>query len=206
MTVQKIIKSFGKDKMMRKILTILVLVISTNLLAEEWHIKKTDKNLVKFTSTTTLLDFDGVTSNIDGYIYWEGEEIFGNNNEIYFEVDLNSVKTGIGKRDRDMREDVLETDKWPKTSFNGNIKDVVVKDNNQFEIVAVGLMSLHGFKKDLEVRADINITEDVMNVVCNFSVFLDEYGIEAPSLLAFVKVADEIKLHLDFQLEKIMEN
>jgi hypothetical protein len=44
-----------------------------------------------------------------------------------------------------------------------------------------------------------------MNVVCNFSVFLKDYEIEAPTLLAFIKVAQEIKLELDFQLEKIVE-
>ena len=45
-----------------------------------------------------------------------------------------------------------------------------------------------------------------MNVICNFSVFLKDHEIEAPSLLAFIKVAEEIKLHLNFELKKIEEN
>ena len=100
--------------------------------------KKSDDNLVKFTSSTSLLDFDGITSNIDGYIYWEGDKIFGEKNEIYFEVDLNSVETGIGKRDRDMREDVLETDKYPKTWYKGKIIDVIEKseNSNQYKVVS----------------------------------------------------------------------
>ena len=195
---------------MRRIINsiIILLVVQTFMFAEEWNVKKSKDNLVKFTSSTTLLDFDGITDNIEGYIYWEGEEVFGDKNEIYFEVDINSVETGIGKRDRDMREDVLETDKWAKTSFKGNVKELKAldKENQKYELISVGIMSLHGHEKELEIKANIDIDDNVMNVICDFSVFLEDYDIEAPSLLAFVKVAEEIKLHLNFQLEKIVEN
>ncbi|MCB0751608.1 MAG: YceI family protein [Ignavibacteriae bacterium] len=188
-------------------LTILILMSSLSL-AEEWHIKKSKDNLVKFTSSTTLLDFDGITDQIDGYIYWEGEEVFGKNNEVYFEVDLNSVETGIGKRDRDMREDVLHTDKYPKTSFRGQIISVDQDPNNsvKYNIVSKGKMFLHGHEKEMEVKAVITKQNETMQVIANFSVLLKDYDIEAPSLMAFIKVAEEIKLHLDFQLEKMAEN
>lgn len=189
---------------MKKILFYFLIITPSILLAEEWHVKKSDDNLVKFTSSTALLDFDGITSNIDGYIYWEGEEVFGENNELYFEVDLNSVETGIGKRDRDMREDVLETDKYPKTWYKGKITNVSVDsgNKNKYSVSSNGKMFLHGFEKELDINAEIEIVGDEMHVICNFSVFLKDYEIEAPRLLAFIKVAEEIKLHLDFKLEK----
>ena len=191
---------------MNSIILILIL-FSTIITAEEWHVKKSENNLVKFISSTTVLDFEGVTDKIDGYIYWKGEEIFGLENEIYFEVDLNSVETGIGKRDRDMREDVLETDKWPKTSYRGKINKVekMNDNNNQYKVSALGKMFLHGREKTIPIEALINMTNDEMTVNCDFSVMLKDYEIEAPSLLAFIKVADEIKLNLNFTLQKIME-
>lgn len=193
---------------MKKILFYSLIIIPSILLAEEWHVKKSKDNLVKFTSSTALLDFDGTTSNIDGYIYWEDEDVFGKNNELYFEVDLNSVETGIGKRDRDMREDVLETDKYPKTWFKGKIINIIEEgeNSNNYKVVSKGIMFLHGIEKDLKINANINIKNNVMNVICNFSVFLEDHEIEAPSLLAFIKVAEEIKLHLNFELEKMAEN
>lgn len=187
---------------------ILILVLLPNFIfAEEWHVKKSDNNLVKFISSTTVLDFEGITDKVDGYIYWKGEEIFGLENEIYFEVELNSVETGIGKRDRDMREDVLETEKWPKTSYRGKInkKEKIPGDNNQYKVSAIGSMFLHGHEKTLPIEALITISNNEMTVNCDFSVMLKDYEIEAPSLLAFIKVADEIKLHLNFKLEKIVE-
>ncbi|MCW8849212.1 MAG: YceI family protein [Melioribacteraceae bacterium] len=192
--------------MKTKSIILVLFLFSTFLMAEEWHVKKTEKNLVKFISSTTVLDFEGVTDKIDGYIYWKGEELFGSENEIYFEVDLNSVETGIGKRDRDMREDVLETDKWPKTSYRGKINKIEkTGNNNQYKVSAIGPMSLHGHEKILPIEALIDISNDEMIVNCDFSVLLKDYEIEAPSLLAFIKVADEIKLHLNFTLQKIME-
>ena len=194
---------------MKKHIIILIFFLSPIfLLSEEWHVKKTEKNLVKFISSTSLLDFDGVTDKIDGYIYWEGEEMFGKNNEIYFEVDLNSVETGIGKRDSDMREDVLETDKWPITSFRGKITDVIVEDedSSNYKVVSIGKMFIHGNENEQKVEAQIKLVDEVMNVKSKFSVFLKDYEIEAPSLLAFIKVAEEIKLELDFQLEKYEED
>ena len=193
---------------MKKIILYLLFMVPSLVFSEEWHVKKSDDNLVKFTSSTSLLDFDGITNNIDGYIYWEGEDVLGENNEIYFEVDLNSVETGIGKRDRDMREDVLETDKWPKTYFKGTITETNTNNKipNKYNVVTTGKMFLHGKEKDLVINALIQIDENLMGITCDFSIFLDDYDIEAPSLLAFIKVAEEIKLHLNFQLEKIKEN
>lgn len=209
--VLKIIKClFTRTKKIKrtKLYFFILLLLPISIIAEEWHVKKSNDNLVKFTSSTSLLDFDGITSDIDGYIYWEGEEVFGLNNQIYFEVNLNSVKTGIGKRDRDMREDVLETDKWPKTSFKGLISKFNKSENDQniYVVTAEGIMFLHGNEKEMEINAEIEIKNRLMNVVSNFSVFLNDFEIEAPSLMAFIKVAEEIKLHLNFQLEKIVEN
>ena len=174
--------------------------------AEEWQIKKTQDNLVKFTSTTLVLDFEGLTDNIDGYLYWEGNEFFSEGNEIYFEVDLNSVKTGNGKRDRDMREDVLETHKWSKTSFKGTIISVQKsKENNSYNLISKGFVFIHGVENEIKINATAIVANNKMNITTDFSVYLEDYKIEAPSLLAFIKVAEEIKLHLDFHLEKVAE-
>ena len=170
--------------------------------AEDWQVDKTADNSVHFHSTTTLLDFEGSTNNIDGYAYWEGFKFFGDNNELYFEVHLATFSTGIGKRDRDMREDVLETDKFPVASFNGSFTKVEQKGNT-FNVVVNGEMSLHGHSKKMEINATVVLEKGIMNVKSDFSIFLNDYNIDAPDLLAFIKVAQEIKLSLDFNLVEV---
>lgn len=183
-------------------LLFICLIFAVNLFAEDWQVDKSADNLVTFHSTTTLLDFEGSTNNIDGYAYWEGYKFFGENNELYFEVQLVTFSTGIGKRDRDMREDVLETDKFPVASFSGEFTKVEQKGNT-FNVVVNGEMSLHGYTKKMEIRAIVVLEKGVMNVKSDFSIFLNDYNIDAPDLLAFIKVAQEIKISLDFNLVEV---
>ncbi len=184
-------------------LILLFLLIQINTAAEEWQVKKDENNLVKFISSTPLLDFEGITNNIDGFMYWEGSNLFGAKNKVYFEVDLNTVKTGIGKRDRDMREDVLETDKWPKSYFTGSIIEYQQIDSTTYNVIAQGSLFIHGVEKQMKIPAKIILNDGTLKVISKFSIYLKDFNIEAPSLMAFIKVAEEIKLELSFFLQNI---
>lgn len=190
---------------MKKYLVLSMLLSISSLFAtEEWQVVAEKRNNVTFLSKTPLLDFEGKTSAIDGYLYWEGNEPFGGENELYFEVDLNSVSTGIGKRDRDMRDDVLETSKWPTTYFKGTITKArsLNEDNTRYQVTSTGTMFIHGVEKELTIEAEIAIDGSRMQVTSAFSVYLKDYNVEAPGLVAFIKVAEEIKLSLSFFLTK----
>lgn len=188
------------------ILIFMLLLLCYSGFAGEWHVDKDAKNLVKFTSEVVVLTFDGVTDNIDGYIYWEGETAFEKNTQMLFEVDLNTLDTDNGKRDRDMRE-VLETDKWQVTTFEGTITNHEKIDSaiTAYHVTVKGKISIHGVEKELEAPGKIAIENGKMHVVSDFSVYLNEHNIEAPSLAAFVKVSEEILLHLDFYLKEVKE-
>ena len=186
---------------MKKLLIILTAYFSI-ITAGEWQVDKNGENSVVFHSSTTLLDFKGTTENIDGYLYWEGDSLIPVGSEFYFEVKPATFRTGIGKRDSDMREDVLETNKYPVSSFKGKIFETE-RVKNSFKIKATGIFSLHGKTKEITVNATIKQLKKKLQINSDFSLFLKDYMIEAPSLMAFVKVAQEIKLSLSFDLIKI---
>lgn len=179
-----------------------VLLAGNVLVAGEWHVEKSSKNKVVFNSSTTLLDFSGTTDAIDGYYYCEGDTLFGANQELYFEVQLETFDTGISKRDRDMREDVLETEKHPLATFKGNMLSVK-RTGDGYDVISEGEMSLHGHTKKMTIVARIVGEGDDLTITSKFSVMLKDYEISAPSLLAFVKVADEIKIDLNCNLKKV---
>ena len=180
----------------------LIFLFFGNIFGGDWQVDKNSKNIIVFHSSTTLLDFEGSTENIDGYIYWEGEKVFGEKNELYFEIQLNTFDTGSGKRDRDMRNDVLHTKEYPLASFLGNFVKVQSSDDLH-SVVVKGEMNLHGKKKEMEIAGTLEMKNDKMNLKTHFSIFLKDYNIEAPSLAAFIKVAEEIKLELDFNLVEV---
>lgn len=171
--------------------------------AGEYNVEKSKKNQVKFISQAPLEDFEGVTSKIDGYLMTSGDGQDFNGSEIYFEVDLNSVDTGIGLRNRHMRENYLHTDKHPKTTFKGKIIDSKKSGDGKYAVTAEGDMFIHGVTKKIKVNGTISYMADQkIKVESNFKVKLPDYKVEVPSLMA-MKINESITLELDFVLKFI---
>ena len=129
----------------------LIIALSLKMQSKEHHVDKSKKNMVKFISDAPVEDFEGTTDNIDGYLFSESGELKGT--DLYFEVDLNTVDTGIGLRNRHMRENYLHTDKYPKTSYTGKIVEVNKIDDKHYKVKADGKFKVHGIEKDKKVEA-----------------------------------------------------
>ncbi|MBT4502334.1 MAG: YceI family protein [Gemmatimonadetes bacterium] len=173
--------------------------------AGEWHVdEKVKENQVKFTSEVAGFSFEGVTSKVDGYIYWEGTELFEKKNQLLFQVDLNSLDTGIGKRDRDMRN-VLGADKWPKAILKGKIVEHEPIDSvaNAYRVRVEGKISLHGVEREIEVPGSIIVEEGRSIISAEFGLKLADFDIEAPSLAAFIKVSQDIRIAVSFYMKHV---
>ena len=172
----------------------------------EWQVdKNAGDHKVKFTSRVAGFAFSGVTDRIDGFIYREEAPVFAPGNQFHFEVELASFATGIGKRDRDMRQ-VLDTDRWPKAVFKGEIAGHSAVDSSVagHRLQTKGILSLHGVDRAVEVPgAWVVVEEGRARVEASFILKLADYDIEAPSLAAFVKVSQEIALEVAFHLKQV---
>lgn len=166
----------------------------------ELQIDQDKDNLVKFISDAPIENFDGITSNIDGYIYFEGND-FSSNSEIYFEVDLRTIDTGIGLRNRHMRENYLETDKYPFTFFNGKISETIVT-KNKISVLVEGEIFIHGEKQKLKTQGEILSIQDGYKITTNFEIKLSDFNIDIPKVM-FLKLNEVIKLELEFFMKEI---
>ena len=170
--------------------------------AGEWHVdRKARGNQVEYTSSVASFTFSGKTDQIDGFIYWEGDSLSVEKSQLHFEVKLAGFDSGIGKRDRDMRE-VLDTDQWPKAVYKGEITEISVVDSSvtALRVETRGTLSLHGVQREIGVPGLILMQEERSRVEAAFSLKLADYAIEAPSLAAFVKVSQEIVLEVSVSL------
>ena len=179
----------------------ILLLITASVFAGEYQVDKAAENMVKFISDAPIEDFEGVTSSIDGYLFWEGDDLL-NQSELYFEVDLNTVDTGIGLRNRHMRENYLHTDKFPKTHFTAKLIKADKLNENEFSVEAEGMFFVHGIKKNKIIKGKIEkVEKDKYKVSTKFIVALSEYDIEIPSLM-FYKIDENMELTVEFYLEK----
>lgn len=171
------------------------------MIAGEYQVDQTKENVVKFISDAPLEDFEGVTNKIDGYIYWEGEELL-KNSEMYFEVDLNSIDTGIGLRNRHMRDNYLETDKFPFTHFSGKLIKAEKNSDTIYQVSAQGTLFIHGVQKEITVEGKMSSINGIYRIKANFLLALSDYKVKIPQIM-FYKIDENMKLELDFYVKKI---
>ena len=174
--------------------------------AGEWHVDGTAANEIEFTSEVIALTFSGVSDKVDGYFYWEGGKPFEREGQVYFEVDVRSLDTGIGKRDRDMR-DVLGAKKWPMATYKARVVGVAADTAGAgFRVRTKGAFSLHGVERELEIDGLVRREGEALIATSEFTVRLTDHQIEAPSLAAFVKVSDEVAVRVEIHLKEAGED
>lgn len=178
------------------------LLLSGSLYATEYDVDKSKKNLVKFTSDARVESFDGTTDKIDGYMTWDGDDVL-NKNQLYFEFDLRTLDTGIGLRNRHMREDYLETDKYPMTNFKGKLVKADKSSDGKLNVTAEGNMFIHGVTKPITIKGTLIPSDGGgYRIQSSFEVKLTDYNIPIPQLM-FLKISEVMKLNLDFFARKV---
>jgi polyisoprenoid-binding protein YceI len=188
----------------------LAAILPSQIFALECVVDTAGANVVKFISDAPLDDFEGVTNRIDGYVWWPGPDSLPqtkqqlDSSECYFEVDLASLDTGIGLRNRHMREKYLHTDKHPFAHFTGSLTSINPITDTSFTAQSRGDLFIHGETRQVEPILTVYILEGQYRVKSAFTVKLPDYKIEVPSLM-FMKISEDIDLELDFYMQPTTE-
>lgn len=173
--------------------------------AAEYHVDKAGDNLVQFTPRTPLQDFEVTTSSIDGYVTWAGEAYPPENldgSEIYFEVQLNTLDAGNSMYNRHLKENYLETDKFPYASYKGTIDSVGQAGDKARPIYTSGVFNIHGQDHKIAIVGIISGTDGDLLIKCDFIILLSSHDIEVPKLM-FMETDERINVILKFNLKAI---
>ena len=174
-------------------LFLYVLTISREAFAQVY---KTEGGNVEFLSKAPLNEFTGKSEKLNGLIDLE-------KNDLDFFIDLNTLKTGIGLRDRHMRENYLETKKYPFAEFVGKIKEKVsIKTGESKEVTAIGKFKIHGIEKEISVPGRITAnSSNEIKLEASFKVLLSDYKIDIPKVV-FYELAEEQTVSISAILKK----
>ena len=189
-------------------LTLVGIFFGTTVLSgqQAYQVALESDRLVRFTSSTAIDEFEGTTERLDGLVLLNTEELTdrtgGAESEIYFEVDLASLDTGIGMRDRQMRNSYLEVDRYPYAAFGGTIEQVTSLPGEMFQVTTQGILGIHGVEQERALTCNLATVNEGYRVNCSFSVFLSDHDIEIPKLM-FLKLNNEIRMDLNFILEPV---
>jgi polyisoprenoid-binding protein YceI len=176
------------------------------VLAREYDVNLKAKRDARFRSTTDVNEFEGVTDHIDGYVLLPDsappltEDAKGS--QMHFEVELASLDTGIGLRNRHMRDNYLQVEKYPYAIFNGSIAQVESAGGDTLRVTAKGIMEIHGKKKEMSIPCTVNPENSGYRVHGAFTVLLSDFDISIPKIM-FLQLDNEIHLQVDFAVEPI---
>ena len=170
---------------------------------QEYQVELGRENRVRFVSDAPLEDIEGLTDRIDGFLFLAGEGLGGETelaaSEFYFEVDLASMDTGIGLRNRHMRDNYLETDEFPFTSFTGRVTRLEEDGPGSYRAVTEGTLAIHGVEREREIGCTATSRDAGLRVRCAFQATLSDHDIPIPKLM-FMKIDEVIEVELDFFL------
>lgn len=157
---------------------------------------KTEKGNVEFLSKAPLNEFTGKSSDLNGLVDLD-------KNMLDFFVDLNTLKTGIGLRDRHMRENYLETKKYPYGEFTGEIMPETKLSKGQSKsVTAKGKFKIHGVEREIEVPGKLTaISDSEVQLEAQFTVLLSDYKIDVPKVV-FYELAEEQVITIKAVLKK----
>jgi polyisoprenoid-binding protein YceI len=162
----------------------MVLWVPTGAWAQAYQ---TQTGKAVFLSDAPLRSFEGVSEKLHGLVDLE-------QNLLDFYLDLNTLKTGISLRDKHMRDNYLETKKYPFAEFTGKIKESLTErslpEGQAVKVTATGTFKIHGVARTIDVPGTLTRKGNTLLLQASFKVLLTDHQIEKPSLVGF-ELADE---------------
>lgn len=145
----------------------------------------TESGNVNFLSKASLNEFNGESDKLNGLIDLD-------QNLLDFYVDLNTLDTGIGLRNKHMRDNYLETKEYPFAEFTGKMSSVpTLNSGTKIPVTAIGTFKIHGVERQIEVKGTLSKNaKGELELEGGFNVFLSDYNIEIPKLV-FYELAEK---------------
>lgn len=104
-------------------------------------------------------------------------------------------------------ENYMESDKFPYATFSGNIMNIenidFAKDSSDnfinpknYDVLVEGELTMHGVTNKIKTSGTINCVGNTAKIKTVFSVMLEDYKIDKPSVVA-LKIADKIEITIE---------
>lgn len=155
----------------------------------------TDSGYAEFTSSVPLHSFTGESDHLTGMIDF-------NENLIDFYLDLNTLETGIGKRDRDMYQ-TLNVEEHPFAEFTGTLETSFNPDSSAKQLARVkGDFTINGNTRQVTIEGTLQPQNEGIILNAGWELRLEDYDIEAPGIL-FYRVDEVQKIQIEATLNPV---
>jgi polyisoprenoid-binding protein YceI len=131
----------------------------------------------KFQLKSGVLRFDPATGSASGELI----------------VDATTGDSGSNARDKKMKHDVLETQKFPDIVFTPQKIVGTVPANGAAQVQMQGIMTLHGGAHPMTLVVPVQVNGNSATALVHFDVPYEEWGLKNPSTL-FLRVGNTVQI------------
>jgi hypothetical protein len=147
----------------------------------------------EFTSRVPLHSFTGKSDHLTGMIDLR-------DNVIDFYLDLNTLKTGIGRRDRDMYR-TLNVSDHPYAEFTGSLEPGFDSDSGDAQnVTATGVFTMSGVARDVRIEGQLTKTGSGLLLEAEWIINIRDHDIDPPGIL-FYRVDEEMEVRIRADLD-----
>jgi hypothetical protein len=178
--------------MKQSLIFLSCLLITTSSFCQKF---RSDKGLISFFS-------DGVIEDIAAENIGVGSLFNSATGELVFIVPIKDFRFQKSLMREHFNEKYMETDKFPKSTFQGKIIGYSPTATGEQKVKAVGKLTLHGVTKEIDVPGTVDITNDKVVMKSKFKVKLKDYNIKIPTIV-WQNIAEEVEIKIDFTYKKL---
>ncbi|HMJ68502.1 MAG TPA: YceI family protein [Cyclobacteriaceae bacterium] len=117
--------------------------------------------------------------------------------DIAFSVPMKEFKFAKSLMQEHFNEKYVESEKFPKATFQGKIVDFKPGTTGVQQVKAQGKLTIHGVTKDIDVPGTIEVKGKKLEMKSKFTVKVADYDISIPQLV-FNNIAEQVDVTIDF--------
>lgn len=99
-------------------------------------------------------------------------------------------------------EKYMETEKFPKSTFQGKLTGFSPNASGEQKVRAVGKINIHGITRDIDVPGTLEVSGGKAKMKAKFIVKLADYNIKIPTLI-WQNIAEEVEVRVEFTYKPI---
>tara|TARA_B100001057_G_scaffold27535_1_gene25311 strand:- start:52 stop:639 length:588 start_codon:yes stop_codon:yes gene_type:complete len=171
----------------------------------------------KYYTKSGITEFDGSKAAFEPIKAKNNSSISAidvSNGNIAALIKIKDFQFRLGLMQEHFNENYLESYKYPKSTFEGNIEtsrgsifeenseifNYSLVDNNFMDIILKGQLTIKGITKDIIAVGKIKKNESSLNLICSFSIKLSDFNVKIPKVV-FMKIDELVEINLNYNYE-----
>lgn len=179
-------------------LLLIILLISLSIVPLSAQKYMTRSGHIWFFSHTPIED-------IEAHNYQVSSILDTRNGELAFSMLIKGFQFEKALMQEHFNEKYMESDKLPKSTFTGRIKnlaDIDFQKEGNYEVVIQGEISIHGVSTPLEIVGTLKVVEGKIQAKSDFSLAVADYNIKVPGIVKD-NIAEQVDVHVEMYYSKM---